>query len=34
MGRDEWIGLAIPLFVWLVMFTVLGVITYRENRTR
>lgn len=32
MGPNEWIGLAVPLFAWTVMFTVLGVVTYRENR--
>lgn len=31
---DEWVGLAVPLFAWLVMFTTLGVVTWRENRTR
>jgi hypothetical protein len=34
MGADEWIGLAVPLLAWLVMFTTLAVVTWRENRTK
>lgn len=32
MGPTEWIGLAVPLSAWTVMFTVLGIVTFRENR--
>lgn len=32
MGREEWVGIAVPLAVCVVIFTLLAVVTIRENR--
>lgn len=32
MGPTEWIGVAVPLCAWTAVFTVLGAVTFRENR--